>query len=215
MLYSEEAGAPQNLLPAQATQGLPSPGAGEPRPLCLGVPASPLLQRQGMVHVVCRKPLFLYLLSLLTLPYKMDLGFWKTKARRYPQPRLLSALPPASSIVPQTLLAIVEEGEGREPRRLHHSPSATTSAGRLQGNLGSSFIEKCLKKVTWSGQELKQLWAEMQWGSGPWTGKTWPERSSPARPWLVSGDTAGPRLPPVSAKNTEGKSESMVMFRDS
>ncbi|XP_077722182.1 uncharacterized protein LOC144294232 isoform X1 [Canis aureus] len=54
----------------------------------------------------------------------------------------------ASSIVPQTLLAIVEEGEGREPRRLHHSPSATTRAGRLQGSL-SPHGPKMVFNTSW------------------------------------------------------------------
>lgn len=87
---------------------------------------------------------------------------------------------------------------------------------QLQGNLDSSLIEKCLKNVAFCGQELKQLWPEMGGkDSGSWTGKSWPEGSSPAKWWLVSGDTTGPRLSSARAKMTEGESESTVTFRDS
>ncbi|XP_048955981.1 uncharacterized protein LOC112668863 isoform X4 [Canis lupus dingo] len=94
----------------------------------------------------------------------------------------------ASSIVPQTLLAIVEEGEGREPRRLHHSPSATTSAGRLQGSL-SPHGPKMVFNTSWGYHS--SFWLDPE--SDQMHGVISPSTSRPSRCVLSSGGMREPR----------------------
>ena len=114
VLCSEEA---RNCIESPPSMGYILPGQGSRGCSASGSQSLLSFRARGWSVSSEGNPCPLPLLSLLPLPSRPDLGFWKTKAKRSPQPHLFSTLPQASSKAPQAIPALGEEGGGREPRR--------------------------------------------------------------------------------------------------